>query len=238
MPELTIATFLTLPFTMGTRVAISQGWLYSMDEVVIHPGITHHNGVDFACPWGTRVLVPADGVAVASYHTYYMGDFHGRLIGYGLGLFVQIWHPEAQLFTSYAHLSKASKEIPYISPVRQGDSWQPAAAIYVPLEVFLAQGVEVKRGDYLGEVGRTGLLLHDETPSNPPATKATDPTWDPAGDHLHWECYRRTLDGLRKDPEARCDPFGVYGLREAYNINKASGLLLAGPKGRPLWANE
>jgi murein DD-endopeptidase MepM/ murein hydrolase activator NlpD len=233
-----IGCFLCLPFASGTNVVITQGWQYSPDEVAIHPWISTHYGVDFACAWGTRVLVPANGVAVSSYHTYYMKDAQGRRIGYGLGLFVQIWHPQAKVFTSYSHLASVSEKIPYIAPVRDGGSWIPAAAIYVPLEKFLEQGVKVKRGDYLGEVGHTGLLLHDETPSNPPTTKADDPTWDPAGDHLHWECYKRTPDGLSKVQEARFDPFGLYSLREAYNLSCASDLLLAGHEGKPLWANE
>ncbi len=85
--------FLTLPLARNTSpLEVSQGWLYSEDEKAIHPDIPTHFAVDFPAKWGTPVYAPADGVAVASYHTYDMTDAKGRTIGYGLGLFVQIWH--------------------------------------------------------------------------------------------------------------------------------------------------
>jgi len=232
--------FLTIPLAKDTpALKISQGWLYSPDEESIHPGIPTHFAVDFPEPWGTPVYAPADGVAVASYHTYDMTDAKGRTIGYGLGLFVQIWHEEEKVYTSYCHLSGVNdKLIPYIAPALENGSWQPRDAIYVTVEQFKKNAKPVKKGDLIGFIGYTGLRLsYTETPVNPPTVNPKiDKTWDPAGAHLHWEMYTRTEDGSKKDK--RYDPFGLYAEREKYGdvFTKAMGLILAKPDGSPQFA--
>ena len=219
---------------------ISQGWIYSQDENVIHPDILTHFAADMPEPWGTRVYAPANGVAVASYHTFDMIDSKGRTIGYGLGLFVQIWHEEAGVYTSYCHLSGINNElIPYIPPTLEDGSWQPRNAIYLPVADFKKIAKPVRRGDLIGYIGYTGLRLgYDEIPANPPMVDPNiDKTWDPAGAHLHWEVYTRTANGLKKDK--RYDPFGIYGEREKYaNVFvKTQGLILASPDGSPVFAH-
>lgn len=220
------------------RHEISQGRFYSPDEVAIHPQISTHYAVDFPEPWGTPVYATADGVAVASYHTFYIIDAQGRRIGFGLGLFIQIWHEQPQVYTSYAHLAGVNDDlIPYIPPTLEDGSWQPRNAIYMPVEQFKRIAKPVKKGDLIGYIGYSGLLLRDEIPANPPAIDPEiDKTWDPAGAHLHWEMYTRTADGSQKDE--RYDPFGIYGYREEYGdvFTKATGLILANPDGSPQYA--
>jgi murein DD-endopeptidase MepM/ murein hydrolase activator NlpD len=232
--------FLTIPLAKGTvPLKVSQGWVYSEDEKNIHPDISTHFAVDFPAPWGTPVYAPADGVALASYHTYDMIDAGGRTIGYGLGLFIQIWHEEAQVYSSYGHLSRInSKLIPYLAPVLEGKNWQPRKALYVPLSTFKVSARPVKKGDLIGYIGYTGLRLgYEEISSNPPSVDPKkDHTWDPHGAHLHWEVYTRTPDGLKKDK--RYDPFGIYGEREQYGtvFQKAQGLILSNADTTPQFA--
>lgn len=247
LPEMNMASatdqtrkpFLAIPLAKDAPREISQGWDYGEDERSIHPAIPRHFAVDFKAPWGTPVYVPADGVAVASYHTFDMKDARGRTIGYGLGLFVQIWHPKEQLYSMYAHLSGINgKLVPYIPPVLENGNWQPRKALYVPVAEFERSAKPVKRGDLLGFIGYTGLRLgYEETPANPPTV---DPkihkTWDPHGAHLHWEVYTRSVDGSKK--ERRLDPFGIYAERDKYGdvFRKAQGMILGDADGAPLFA--
>lgn len=232
--------FLAIPLVQSTpKLEVSQGWDYSDDERNIHPNIPRHYAVDFPLPWGTPVYAPADGVAVASYHIHDETDSQGRTIGFGLGLFIQIWHEQAGLYTMYAHLSGLNdKLIPYLAPSLEGSNWQPRRAIYVSVEAFKRSARPVTRGELIGFVGYTGLRLgYDEMPANPPGVNPrVDKTWDPIGAHLHWEVYSRTPDGSRKGQ--RFDPFGVYGERGQYVqvFAKAQGLILTNPDGSPLFA--
>ncbi len=242
------APFLAIPFAQKDGIhEVSQGWVYSKDEADIHPQYPTHFAVDFPAKWGTPVYAPADGLAVGSYHTADILDSKGRTIGYGLGLFIQIWHPQAGVYTSYCHLSRINdKVIPYVAPVFDGKNWQPKQALYVPNAEFVRQAKPVKKGDLIGYVGYTGLRrgydegnkkAYDEEASNPPKV---DPkvnfTWDPHGAHLHWEVYTRSADGAKK--ALRYDPFGLMAEREAYStvFTKASGLILANPDGSPQFA--
>lgn len=231
---------IVIPLARNTpNLEVSQGWFYSQDELTIHPKVPRHFAVDFPCKWGTPVYAPADGLAVASYHTYDMTDSRGQTIGYGLGLFVQIWHEGPKLYTLCAHLSGInSKLVPYIAPDLENGSWQPRAAIYLTVEAFKANAKPVKKGDLIGYVGYTGLRSgYEEAPSNPPTINpAKDKTWDPHGAHLHFEVYTRTPDGAKKAD--RYDPFGIYGKREAYGkvFTKACGLILPNSDGTPQFA--
>jgi murein DD-endopeptidase MepM/ murein hydrolase activator NlpD len=231
--------FLSIPLARDIpTLKISQGWEYSEDERNIHPEISRHFAVDFPGAWGTPIYASANGLAVASYHTFDMIDSQGRTIGYGLGLFVQIWHEESKLYSMYAHLSEVSQDIPYLPPVLENGNWQPRRALYVSVETFKRNAKPVKRGDLIGKMGYTGLRLdYPELPANPPTVNPIkNKTWDPHGAHLHWEVYTRTPDGGKKDQ--RYDPFGIYGERGLYGdvFTKASGLILAMPDGSPQFA--
>jgi len=82
--------FLSIPLEKGFSFYITQGWKYGADERAIHPDIITHFAVDFAAKRGTPVYAAADGFAIASYHSAYIGEWQGKRIGIGLGKFVQI----------------------------------------------------------------------------------------------------------------------------------------------------
>lgn len=235
-PEVTKAIFVLPIARSAPNLKISQGWIYSQDEFVIHPDIPVHFAVDFPEPWGTPVYAPADGWALSSYQTYEIKDANGRTIGYGLGHFVQMYH-WAGLYSSYAHLSGINPKIPFFSPTLKDGNWQPTV-IYTTIAEFKKKAQPVKQGDLIGYVGYSGLLLRPETASCPPQINPeTDPTWDPAGAHLHWEIFTRTPDGATKDK--RFDPFGIYGEQGKYDnvFKKAMGLILPSPDGSPEFAH-
>lgn len=221
------------------RHVISQGWLYNLGEIAHHPLVRTHNGVDIPEPWGTPVYAMARGVAVVSYHTHDIEDAQGRKIGFGLGLFVAMWHEGPQLYSLYAHLSGVNDKLPYIAPEEdaKGD-WQPRKALYVPVATFVKNARWVNRGDLIGYIGYTGLRDgYPETPANPPTVDPkVNMTWDPAGPHVHVAVFTRTPDGGSKDEQY--DLYGMYAERGAYGdvFTKARGLILADADGSPLFA--
>ncbi len=102
---------------------ISEGYIYSEKERKIH-GQYFHKAIDYSTNWGEPVYASASGYAVASYHRYTIQNwdktirlFKNRPLGNGLGLFVQIYHPEKICgvkngrITQYGHLSKVSSTI-------------------------------------------------------------------------------------------------------------------------------
>lgn len=97
---------------------ISEGYIYSQNERNIH-GQYFHKAIDYSINWGEPVYASASGYAVASYHRYTLQNkdktiklFKNKPLGNGLGLFVQIYHPEKICgvkngrISQYGHLSK------------------------------------------------------------------------------------------------------------------------------------
>lgn len=225
--------FLSVPLEKGFSFHITQGWEYGDDERVIHPDIKTHFAVDFAAERGTPVYAAADGFAIASYHLAYIGEWQGKRIGFGLGKFVQIWHPNAGVFTAYCHLENIADTLTdyFIAPEErqseQGIIWYPVI-VNRPLAEIIPLSKEVKKGELIGYIGDTGLSWdYDETPDLRP-DPLLNPTWDPAGTHLHFEVYDRGEDGNKKN---RYDPFDLYVEAERYQ--NADGTLNSGQT--PLW---
>lgn len=234
-----VKPFMAVPFPESLRdtVVVSEGWDY-LHEVPLHPKIVRHAANDYKCPKGTPVLAAADGYAFASYHLVFLDDrFEGKRMGFGLGRFVQIWHPQAGVYTSYAHLNKIDESLLYAvyhAPQMKDSGWDPGE-LYRSVDDFLKIAVPVKKGQKIGEVGTSGLSLEGDGES---PDKVDLPTWDPAGPHLHLEVYTRGLDGRGK--VLRLDPFGIEGTEPAYKgifKKPAMGLFLRDPKtGFPMFA--
>jgi murein DD-endopeptidase MepM/ murein hydrolase activator NlpD len=62
-------------------------------------GLNGHNGVDFGCPTGTRILSGTDGVVLRA------GDFTGTNWN-GFGVMVEVWDDIQNVATLYAHLQQ------------------------------------------------------------------------------------------------------------------------------------
>lgn len=226
--------FLYLPFSSETPFEeITEGWLYSAAEQAVH-GYKTHYAVDFKAPLGTPVYAAADGLSVASSHFVYLQRFHEeKQVGFGLGNFVQIWHPEAKLFTQYGHLER-SADIPYLNPVPKGDGWDPVPAYRHLSGEILAKAKPVKRGDLIGWVGDSGCSWgYKEMPGQPRPDPQQFPSWDET--HLHFEVFDRDAEGKK---QTRLDPFDIYSQAEAYKGLKPGlkGLWVVYQEGRPQFA--
>ena len=99
------------------------------------------------------------------------------------------------------------------------------------------KSIKVRRGEYLGRVGRSGLgqffpNLKGEIDEFETPTKYNPYSWDSS--HLHLEVYRRNEKGI-KIPTERWDPFGWYGtvdreLRYGKFEQSNNGLFVTGKK--------
>lgn len=209
--------YLSLP--VRGKYKITEGWLYSEQEKKIH-GLEFHGGVDFAQPRNSPVYAAASGWAIASYSSNPFHDqktgksrrYRGKIVGMGLGNFVQIYHPDAKRFTQYGHLGKVTENIPFTKPRKLKDGRLiPVGHKVKPrdLKSYL-KAVWVKRGEVIGYVGDSGLTLgYKDYPERPNPKKY--PSWDET--HLHFEEFVRNSRGLKQ----RHDPFDVYSSYEKYS---------------------
>lgn len=231
--------YLTMPF-LKQPYRITEGWFYSKQENKVH-GLWGHAAIDFELSWGTDVLAAASGWAMSSYSRRPYFDKKGELLLYkdkpiemGLGYFVQIYHPEVQRYTLYAHLSKIIEKIPH-SPVRRLKNKKiiPANLKVAPQKMPKHfRFVWVKTGEKIGEVGDSGICWgYDDFPERPDPEKF--PTWDEI--HLHFEELSRDLkNGSRMAPR---DPYDIYWLAEKYPDSKRTeNIKYLGPK--TLWKLE
>lgn len=108
--------YLSLP--IKSELKITEGWIKSAAERAVHKYYLH-KGVDFETKYGEPVYASADGIATSSYHRFPVNDelglpvlYKNKPISNGLGLFIQIYHPEevsgikGGTITQYGHLSK------------------------------------------------------------------------------------------------------------------------------------
>lgn len=235
-PDRKLQPFLTLPVN---KFVVSEGWDYDA-ELPFHPDIPRHFAIDFRAPRGTPVYAAAEGVALQSFQTYYLDKLNkpgvhewrkNRRLGFGIGHFVQIYHPNDYIFTSYCHLDKAAAAIPYTAPVEEHPGLFNPAVVYRPLDDLFPICKFVQRGELIGYIGDTGLSMgYDERPDLT-RDHIKLPSWDET--HLHFEVYTRNSAG-RKD--LRWDPYGIYGKTAEYASGKparAGNLWILDGQGKP-----
>ena len=122
-----IKPFLRLPFAKQ-KYHITEGYYYSDQEKAIH-GFENHGGIDFALKRGTPVFAAADGMAIFSYFSYPLNRdnkpilYKNKQVWYGLGYFVQIYHPKQKLYSSYGHLESIAQEIKFHNPRKLGENY-------------------------------------------------------------------------------------------------------------------
>ncbi|HEY1074631.1 MAG TPA: M23 family metallopeptidase [Patescibacteria group bacterium] len=247
-----IQPFLAVPFERKLRenLRLSQTWKYNDQEAPLHPTIVLHKGCDFTHRLGTPIFAAARGVALGSYHFTFLEDkFNretktrdmesGKRMGYGLGQFVLIWHPQMGVFTLYAHLQEINRQrIPYFLPEQDGEDWNPVVIMQSVAAMMASTNSQgyypqwVNQGDPIGIMGVSGLSLEGdgESPGFIPDQELF-PTWDPAGPHLHFEVFTRKDDGSGKN--LRWDPWGIYDEAHAYRgvlESPTRGLFLPDPQ--------
>lgn len=214
---------------------ITEGWFYSDEEKAIH-GFTTHGAIDFKLERGTPVLAAAEGLAVSSYFSYLLKKegkpllYNDKPMGFGLGYFVQIYHSQQDLFTTYAHLERVADEIKFHASRGHGDYIWPVGHKVDPSKLPRYRwGTKVERGQVVGYVGDSGITWgYVDYPRRPDPEKF--PSWDEV--HLHFEVFRRV--GVRKKKKM-FDPYGIQGKTEDYpdSYKKGKGM---GAKGAILWA--
>lgn len=228
-----IKRYLTMPFSKQSY-QVAEGWFYSKWENSVH-GLWGHAAIDFKLDRNTDVLAAASGWAMSSYSRRPYFDknrkpllYKGKHIEMGLGYFVQIYHPEVQRYTLYAHLSKIIEKIPYSSARRlKNKKIVPANLKVFPKKMSKHfRFVWIERGEKIGEVSDSGICWgYDDFPTRPDPKKF--PTWDEI--HLHFEELSRDLeDGSRKAPR---DPYDIYWLANKYPDSKRkNNIKYLGPK--------
>lgn len=194
--------------------------------------MSSHGGVDFALPRGTDALAVADGWAIASYFWKPVKNLDGsskvyqdKEVGMGLGYFVQIYHPHIDLYTTYGHLDKISKDIPFHRPIKKKEIFWPIGHKIKPKDLPKYNFAKfVKKGDVIGGVGDSGLTWGYQD----------DPSWDEP--HLHFEVFKRV--GSRGNKKY-FDPFGMKATFNDYpDSYRLSNIKQTGKKGPVLWRTD
>lgn len=195
----------------GPTPTITEAWLYSPDERSIH-GAVQHGGIDFASSRLTPVYAAADGYAISSTHLAPLARTHeSKPVGFGLGEFVQIWHPKQGVYTSYSHLQKVVESISYFEPKCEEGSCDPEV-VYNSTDYMEENGVFVKQGELIGWMGDSGLSWGYTEQPRVERDVIKQPSWDEI--HLHFEMYTRSETTFFK--ARRYDPFGIYGRLDQY----------------------
>ena len=210
----------SIPFKGPKLPEMTESWVYSAAERSIH-GYTNHGGIDFAAPRGTPVYAAADGYALSSSHFVPLAkEYNGKSpLGFGLGEFVQIWHPDQGVYTSYSHLSKVSSDIPYFKPECDNTGYCDPKVIYASTDDIMDKAKFIKRGTLIGYVGDTGLSWGYTEQPRKVRSYTKFPSWDET--HLHFEMYTR--DPVKFTKANRYDLFGIYGRLSQYTASSYTG---------------
>lgn len=227
--------YLTLPFARATLIEsvksygdksfnakrlydVTEGSFYSRAETKIH-GYKIHGGIDYHAPYGTPLVAPCDGLAMASYHSFQLTDeqdkprmLDGKEIYFGLGYFVQIYHPETNRFVVLGHMSDVDPAIPFSLPVFDEGDWNPTNHTLRIEELGSHPAVvNVQRGQEVGKLGFSGLRHgYADYREGEIRPVQIDPTKLKSYDepHVHFEEYFRDQTNGRK--RAQRDPYDIY----------------------------
>jgi hypothetical protein len=250
--------YLTLPFRSTDpgvpSYDITEGWFYSQEELDIHNADRVHHGIDFAVPYNTPVVAPADGYAIASYYAYKVknpdGSYRlhqGKYIWMGLGYFVRLYVPKVNRFVTMGHLSELSDEVIFSPP-----EWAANIEMWIPANQNLSvdqwknspDAVFVTRGTELGKVGYSGLGwgFDDYDGSGKPVIidHTKNVSWDEP--HVHFEEF--WFDQTDFKVHLQRDMMGIYGYADDYPTALRKRLLGKDPlflldsQGHPLFADQ
>jgi len=210
------------------KYAVSEGWMYSQ-SLADTTGFTFHGAVDYMLPYGFPVVAPCDGIAVSSYYSYRLKQANGEVrkykgvaMNFGLGYFVQIFNPEQKRYVQIGHLSDISPAIPFSPSIKVADKWLPTNNT-LPLSVLKTSpfAIEVKRGEQIGNVGYSGLILgREDYQIDRDRPLVVDPnvytSWiEP---HIHMDEFSRDGKGNKR---WRRDIYDIYLTSEHYPSHSA-----------------
>lgn len=216
--------FLTPILDKNSKPYITEGWLYSDEEVALH-GTKVHQSVDFAVPIGTPVLATSDGVAIATFgEQAVMIDndqktWKGLPIYFGFGLVIQILH-ENGWFTYYGHLHKLIPEFEkagaYYEPILQKNGDLYTNNLYESPEKYGSsiKAINVTRGQIIGYSGITGMGWGVKTYHNWIKVKPYKVCDE---EHLHFQLAKHKTTNQSKIYNIESiDPFGIYATFDKY----------------------
>lgn len=196
--------------------------MYSTIEKEFH-GHEIHGGVDFELPFGTPLLAATDGWAIASYgfswvyekqddKTEQLRLVRGDKVSGSIGLFVQLYNPELNIYVQYGHLSTVGNDIPYKEPqfIPEREEYIPQGYRVMP-EVYTQPGYAkwVKAGDIVGYVGVSGIALGKA--DSPDQVENKREIWDDT--HAHIQVFVRAED---QQSAQSIDTYGIYGTADMY----------------------
>lgn len=213
------------PFDRTNPIIITEGWLYSTEEKSIH-GHEKHEGIDFALPIGTPIKASFSGYATSTYGFSWVTEedpdtkeekirlFDNDKISMDIGLFVQIYNPETNLFTQYGHLSKIQNNIPFTEPlfIPETETYLPQGNRIEPSNYPISKNaIYVKSGAVIGYSGISGITKGFIDYPECLNTVRTDPIWDEP--HLHFQLFKRSLN---QKHAKLIDVYGLYSTVDSY----------------------
>lgn len=154
-----------------------------------------------------------------------------KRVWFGLGYFVQIYHPKYDIFTTYAHLSEISSKIKVHASRKISRFFIPVGHKILPekLEQYKF-AVKIRKGDLIGYSGDSGLGWGYSDYLERPDPKK-HPSW--AETHLHFEVFVR---GGSRRTKKHFDPYGIKNegsyYPDSFHIQNRGNM---GSKGDILW---
>lgn len=221
------APFLGPIFERGYNPEIGSGYCYDHSHNsndAIH-GVEDHKAIDFDAPIGTPIYAPADGLALATYSEFLLGEenstgvfvprqYRSKNVYFGSGLIIQIWHGKGR-YTQFAHLHDTAPTIPYFEPIvdtQTGDLKPAHLRDSVDQYGRNVKVAKVRKGDFIGHTGVTGIgwgrRCYEDWLANKKYTHYDDP-------HLHFMVFGKRVPRSR-NASAVWDPFGIYGKASQY----------------------
>lgn len=228
---MTTKPFLSVPFRgsdLPQWYTLSEGYFYTDTPWRYWRTNFIHAGIDYDVPYGTAIYSPIDGYACASYNIQWARDesdniytYQDKQITYSLGYCIQLYHPESNLFLLYWHLSYIAEEITFVPPFtteigEQFAKWFNLTSDHIENIDECSWLVKVSRGQYLGDVGASGIYFTDKLiPWNSkPLMRIPESRYHYySKPHLHWNTYDRTPDGTKQKP---LDPYDIYDYADKY----------------------
>lgn len=236
--------FLNLPFSKHELTKQLQehphedflGWLYNITEWYVYNvwGLHWyklHAGVDYHLPYWSNIYAPCNWFVTSGYNfqratndEWVIREKDWQNISYWLGYCVQIYHPQTQLFFLFWHLSYIARQIPFQEPfLCKDDFWNSMySAEWLRISLEEKQAInglkwrrKITRGQFIWQVGLTGLQVEDSFPDKIEKPRDTIGYSDfmYTLPHIHFQAFTRDEKWNRQTP---LDPYDLYDFSSVY----------------------